>query len=97
MFILKEEYQPGIYVPLRALFLVFQYFELSLTQPRFQNNQNAVFPRLTSWRYMIDVTQMSVNKQHYWLALTFLCPMAHLDNIVMRMWTWLKIDPFIKV
>ena len=27
MFILKKGYQPGVYVPLRALFLVFIYFD----------------------------------------------------------------------
>ena len=27
---------------------------------------------ITSWRYMNDVTQMLINKEHYWLKLTLL-------------------------
>ena len=36
----------------------------------FWNSQNAKFPRLTSWRYVFNVAQMSVNKQRYWMDLT---------------------------
>ena len=31
---------------------------------------------ITSWRNMNDVTQMSINKEHYWLMLTLLRPEA---------------------
>ena len=27
---------------------------------------------ITSWRYVNDVTQMSINKERYWLTLTLL-------------------------
>ena len=32
--------------------------------------KNVKFPRLTSWRYALDVRQTSVNKQRYWRVLT---------------------------
>ena len=43
---------------------------------RFRHNvgfdiaKNAKHPRLTSWRYVFNVTQTSVNKQRYWMDLT---------------------------
>ena len=36
------------------------------------NSQNAKFPRLTSWRYVLTVTQTSVNMQRFWMDLTLL-------------------------
>ena len=36
------------------------------------NRQCANLVNITSWRYVNDVTQMSINKERYWLTLTFL-------------------------
>ena len=46
-----------------------RYFESNLTTRRVWNSQNAKFPRLTSWRYVFNVRQTSVNKQRYWMGL----------------------------
>ena len=37
---------------------------------------------LTLWRYVNDVTQLSINKERYWLTLTFLRQV--LDHMTFR-------------
>ena len=49
----------------------------------FGKAKKAKFPRLTSRRYVFNVTQTSVNKQRYWMDLTLARSNA-------RMWVWLK-------
>ena len=49
------------------------YFELNKTHRRLRNCQNAKYPRLTSLGY-VNVIQMSVNKQRYWMALMLVYP-----------------------
>ena len=40
------------------------------------NSQKAELPRLTSWKYVTEVTQMLVNKEFNWMTLTLAPPFA---------------------
>ena len=55
--------------------------------------ENAGFPRLTLWRYVI-VTQMSVNKQRYLLVFNFAPPIG--VNVFDRELQNIENDTFIK-
>ena len=56
------------------------------------NSQNTKFLRLTSWKYVFNVTQTSVNKQRYWMDLTLarsndaFVGVAEID-VFMKVWT----------
>ena len=57
--------------------------------------KNVKFPRLTSWRYALDVRQTSVNKQRYWRALTQFRPNSACNRSVhaaMKKTSSVKID-----